>query len=131
MKVLTLCTISRDGKRHPAGAEIELPDATAEGLLARIPPAVARVAAVESTPPRGLDVRASVRVLVPLIKDADAPALVALRVEELAREDGPRATVLAAIDERLDALGPSGPAAGDADDADDDEDDETDEELDG
>jgi hypothetical protein len=105
MKVRTLQTVSRDGKRHPAGTEIDLPTATAEHLLALNPPAVARLTPVAPSAPSVFDASASTKTLVPQIKaSTDTTTLAALRQAELNRPDGARATVIAAIDARLEAL---------------------------
>lgn len=40
----TLCSVSRDRKKYPAGSEIPLPEETATRLLAMDPPAIERIA---------------------------------------------------------------------------------------
>lgn len=123
---LALCHIDRGTEQYNAGELVPLPDDTAERLLAMDPPAIARVAAPEApaasvatpakTPPAQ---RHTVPEMVARVKAAaDLTALLLLQDEEHGHADGPRKTVVAAIEKRFDEFGAAEAAGDAADDAD-------------
>lgn len=110
-----LCHIDRGTAQYLSGELLELPDETAERLLAMDPPAIERVAAqdapavapadpkAEKDPPPA---RLNVEKTVERIKAApDVTTLLLLQEEEHEHPDGPRKGVVAAIEARFDALG--------------------------
>lgn len=107
MKYLTLQTVTRGKTRHRAGSEIELPDETAANLLARKPPAIARiaVAAAVTAPATGENAKDTIaRIKAGAVDDT----LEALEATELGREGGPRKTVLDAITARIEEISAPG-----------------------
>lgn len=115
MKYLTLQTVTRDGVRHRAHTEIELPDDTAARLLGGEQPAIARLVptAAPAAPAPGENAKLLIGRIRAMTSTADTAAL---QAAELAREDGPRKTVLEAIQRRDDEIGAGddGRAEGDA-----------------
>lgn len=113
-KYIALCSIQRDAKTYNAGDVLPaMPAATVEHLLHTDPPAIAL--APEPAAPAA-PTRANARDTIAAVKaETEIPALLALREAEEAHADGARATVLAAIDARLQELGA---AADDGDDED-------------
>lgn len=107
-----LCHIDRGTAQYLSGELLELPDETAERLLAMDPPAIERVAAdaAPATNPKGEKdpppARLNVEKTVERIKAApDVTTLLLLQEEEHEHPDGPRKGVVAAIAARFDALG--------------------------
>lgn len=135
-----LCRIDRDKKTYLTGSLIALPDETAARLLATDPPSIARVVpeapvaaaaapaapAAANTSPAASPVgtRANAKTTIERVKVAPTiDALLVIQEEETSHADGPRATVLVAIDARLSALaaaedGGSENGAGDDDEED-------------
>lgn len=105
MRVVALCAIRRD-ELHLPGSELDLPDETAEALLQRDPPAVARLTNPRertAAPPKAgeFNLTDSVKKLVPQIDACESVDLLrALEQAELANEP-PRKGVLDAIAARL------------------------------
>ncbi len=106
---LALCHIDRGTEQYNAGALVALPDETAERLLAMDPPAIARLDDAESAPapaPAAKPVRRNVEKTIERVKAAaDLTALLLLQEEEHEHADGPRKSVVAAIEKRFDELG--------------------------
>src|SRR5690606_1183759 len=103
-------------EQYNAGELVPLPDDTAERLLAMDPPAIARLtepaapAAPVTTPaprPKAVEMIAAVK------SAADITALLLLQEEEHGHPDGPRKSVVDAIEARFDALGAAEAAAED------------------
>lgn len=105
---LALCHIDRGTEQYNAGEHVPLPDETAARLLAMDPPAIAVLADAapveRSNPPK--PVRPNAQEMVERVKDApDITSLLILQELEHDHADGPRKTVVAAIEARFDALG--------------------------
>lgn len=99
----TTGTLQRARVMHPPGTELPIEDAEVARLVAL--GAIVPVVEARGVAPSTFDASASVKVLVPQIRaSVDAVLLAALRQTELNRPDGPRASVVTAIDERLDVI---------------------------
>ncbi|MHB1297290.1 MAG: hypothetical protein ACYC0B_02075 [Gemmatimonadaceae bacterium] len=104
MKYLTLQTVTRDNVRHPPNTELELPDDTAARLLGGEKPAIRRLAPA-AAPAKDPAPTLNAKAVIELVKAAtDTTTLTELRAQELAREVGARATVIAALDAREEEL---------------------------
>lgn len=100
----TTGTLQLNRVMHPAGSSVTITD-LAEVARLRALGAIAPVDGAAPGTPNAFDASANVKTLVPQIRASDdAGMLVALRQAELNRPDGPRATVVGAIDERLDVI---------------------------
>lgn len=122
---LALCHIDRGSKQYNAGELVPLPDDTAARLLAMDPPAIAEiagapVASIGSAPKTPPATRPTAPEMIARVKAAtDLPALLLLQDEEHGHADGPRKTVVDAIDKRFDEFGATdGADAADADQGD-------------
>ena len=105
---LALCHIDRGTEQYNAGELVPLPDETAARLLAMEPPAIAVVEpAAPVEPPKGQKpARLTAEKMIERVKAApDLTSLLLLQEEEHEHPDGPRKTVVAAIESRFDALG--------------------------
>lgn len=108
-RYLALCHIDRGTEKYNAGEHVPLPDETAARLLAMDPPAIAELAVAATsaeTPKLQKPARLTAEKMIERIKAApDLTALLQLQEEEHDHADGPRKTVVAAIEARFDALG--------------------------
>jgi hypothetical protein len=119
MQYRTTGTLQLQRVMHPAGSIVPIADRAEAARLIALG-AITAVSGPAHPAPSIFDASASTKTLVPQIKaSTDAVALGALREAELNRPDGARATVIAAIDARLEGLTAEG--------ADDEESDEGDE----
>lgn len=104
-----LCHIDRGTEQYNAGELVALPDETAERLLAMDPPAIALLEEAAPAPAPAAaakPARLNVDKTIERVKAAaDLTALLLLQEEEHEHSDGPRKSVVAAIEKRFDELG--------------------------